>query len=169
MGVCSYFPSFLRMNYQQTPRTRPKGGYIQTTACPWLCVPVPAMDPEKRVSVLVSPNSKSDSDIWSPTAAISELEDSSDVIDAAKERRLVRRIDIRLVPASMFIYLLSFIDKSNIGNAKILNSDTGDSLLQSLRISDQQYLVALMIFVVANTIFETPSNYLLKRLTPSRW
>ncbi len=28
--------------------------------------------------------------------------------------RLVRRIDIRLVPTSMFIYLLCFLDRSNI-------------------------------------------------------
>lgn len=55
------------------------------------------------------------------------------------------------------------------GNAKLLNSSTGDSLVQTIHISDQQYLVALMIFIVAYTIFETPSNYLLKHFYPSRW
>ncbi|THG98012.1 hypothetical protein EW026_g4097 [Hermanssonia centrifuga] len=69
----------------------------------------------------------------------------------------------------MFIYLLCFLDRSNIGNAKLLNSATGDSLVQTVHISDQQYLVALMIFIVAYTIFETPSNYMLKKFRPSRW
>ena len=55
------------------------------------------------------------------------------------------------------------------GNAKILNSDAGDSLAQSLRLSDQQYLIALMVFFIAYAIFETPSNYLLKKYRPSRW
>lgn len=55
------------------------------------------------------------------------------------------------------------------GNAKILNSDSGSSLLQSLDITNQQYLVALMIFFVSYTVFETPSNYMLKRFRPSRW
>ena len=35
--------------------------------------------------------------------------------------------------------------------------------------SNQQYLIALMIFIVAYTIFETPSNYMLKKFRPSRW
>ncbi|KAI0338694.1 MFS transporter [Trametopsis cervina] len=90
-------------------------------------------------------------------------------VDGRREKRLVRHIDIRLVPISMFIYLLCFLDRANIGNAKVLNSDTGDSLVQTLDMSDQQYLVALMIFVVAYTLFETPSNYMLKKYRPSRW
>lgn len=32
-----------------------------------------------------------------------------------------------------------------------------------------QYIIALMIFLIAYTIFEVPSNYLLKRLKPSTW
>lgn len=41
--------------------------------------------------------------------------------------------------------------------------------MQTLGISNQQYLVALMIFYVSYTLFETPSNYMLKRFRPSRW
>jgi hypothetical protein len=55
------------------------------------------------------------------------------------------------------------------GNAKLLNSATGDSLVQTVHISDQQYLTALMIFIVAYTLFEIPSNYMLKKFRPSRW
>jgi MFS family permease len=32
-----------------------------------------------------------------------------------------------------------------------------------------QYIIALMVFLIAYTIFEVPSNYLLKRLKPSTW
>ncbi|EKM51127.1 uncharacterized protein PHACADRAFT_151720 [Phanerochaete carnosa HHB-10118-sp] len=90
-------------------------------------------------------------------------------VDGAIETRLVRRIDLRFVPASMLIYVLCFLDRSNIGNAKLLNASTGNSLVQSIHMSDQQYLVALMIFIVAYTLFETPSNYMLKKFRPSRW
>ncbi|KAI0702376.1 MFS transporter [Cerioporus squamosus] len=69
----------------------------------------------------------------------------------------------------MIIHLLCFIDRSNIGNAKVLNRDEGNSLVQTLKISNEQYLVALMIFIVAFTIVQTPSNYMLKRFRPSRW
>ncbi|EJF62083.1 MFS transporter [Dichomitus squalens] len=100
-----------------------------------------------------------------------ELEEvlSTYTADPEAERRLLRSIDRRIVPASMVIYLLCSLDRSNIGNAKILNSNTGHSLLQSLNMSNQQYLVALMIFYVSYTVFETPSNYMLKKFRPSRW
>ncbi|KAJ7590232.1 MFS general substrate transporter [Mycena floridula] len=91
------------------------------------------------------------------------------VVDPAAEKRLVRRLDKRIIPSSMFIYLLCFLDRSNIGNAKILNKDKGDSLQQTAHLTDQQYTTALMVFLVAYFLFETPSNYLLKKFRPSRW
>ncbi|PSS37896.1 hypothetical protein PHLCEN_2v257 [Hermanssonia centrifuga] len=117
----------------------------------------------------ISPDKGEDIEKWSGTSEPPTADINVYIIDVKEEARLVRRIDLRLLPASMFIYLLCFIDRSNIGNAKILNSDTGDSLAQTLRISDQQYLIALMIFFVAYIVFETPSNYMLKKFSPSRW
>ena len=35
--------------------------------------------------------------------------------------------------------------------------------------SDQEYLSALMVFIVSYTVFETPYNYMLRRFRPSRW
>lgn len=32
-----------------------------------------------------------------------------------------------------------------------------------------QYTIALMVFLIAYAVFEVPSNYLLKKLRPSRW
>ncbi|KAI0338695.1 MFS transporter [Trametopsis cervina] len=110
----------------------------------------------------------SDVEKWADAQVTKETTDVSDVAES-QEKRLIRRIDVRLVPISMFIYLLCFLDRSNVGNAKVLNSETGDSLVQKLNMSNQQYLVALMIFIVAYTLFETPSNYMLKKFRPSRW
>ncbi|KAI0675233.1 MFS general substrate transporter [Trametes maxima] len=95
--------------------------------------------------------------------------DAPYLVDIAAERRLVRRLDLRIVPASMFLYFLCCIDRFNIGNAKILNDTAADSLAQTLDLSDRQYTIALMIFFISYAIFETPSNYLLKKYKPSRW
>ncbi|KAI0773194.1 MFS transporter [Trametes elegans] len=76
---------------------------------------------------------------------------------------------MRILPAAMIIHLLCFLDRSNIGNAKVLNKDVGHSLTQTLHITAQQYLVALMIFTVAFILIQTPSNYMLKKFRPSRW
>ncbi|KAI9060267.1 MFS general substrate transporter [Trametes sanguinea] len=98
-----------------------------------------------------------------------EVESSTYTINSDTERRLLWKLDLRIIPASMFLYFLCCIDRFNIGNAKILNSDTGDSLVQTLHLTDQQYLIALMVFFIAYALFETPENYLLKKYTPSRW
>ncbi|KAF4462700.1 MFS transporter [Fusarium albosuccineum] len=87
----------------------------------------------------------------------------------AIEKRLVRKIDSRLLPLTAGIYLLCYLDRSNIGNAKIMNSDTGDDIMQTLNLSSKQYIIALMVFLVAYSVFEAPSNMALKILTPRRW
>lgn len=46
----------------------------------------------------------------------------------AAERSLLFKQDMRIVPLSAFIYLLCSLDRSNIGNAKVLNEDTGNDV-----------------------------------------
>ncbi|KAI0767807.1 hypothetical protein C8Q74DRAFT_1370510 [Fomes fomentarius] len=41
------------------------------------------------------------------------------ILSVQEERRLWRRIDARLVPMASILYLCSFVDRSNIGNAKL--------------------------------------------------
>lgn len=42
-----------------------------------------------------------------------ELSDSAEITDEIDERRLLRKIDIKLLPAVGILYLLSFLDRSN--------------------------------------------------------
>ncbi|KAG9125754.1 hypothetical protein FRC07_006336 [Ceratobasidium sp. 392] len=84
-------------------------------------------------------------------------------------RKLLWKLDKRIVPAAAMIYLLCYLDRSNIGNAKLLNEDKGNSLLQSLHLTNLQYVTALMVFLIAYALFEVPSNYCLKMIRPSRW
>ncbi|GAB7346466.1 hypothetical protein MBLNU457_5157t1 [Dothideomycetes sp. NU457] len=85
------------------------------------------------------------------------------------QRKLVRRQDLRIVPLSAGIYLLCYLDRSNIGNAKTLNSDKKHDLLSQTHMTNYQYTLALMIFLIAYALFEVPSNYMLKKIRPSRW
>ena len=59
------------------------------------------------------------------------------------------------------MYLISFLDRSNIGNAKL------DGLQKSLHITSGQYNACLSIFFVSYALFEPVTNVLLKRLRPS--
>lgn len=49
-----------------------------------------------------------------------------------RKRKVLRKVDWRLVPMLLFLYLITYIDKVNIGNAKI------EGLLSSLHMSDHQ-------------------------------
>lgn len=90
-------------------------------------------------------------------------------IDPAAETSLIRTQDLRIVPLSASIYFLCYLDRSNIGNAKILNASAGHSMLTETGMTNHQFTIALMIFLVAYGLFEVPSNILLKKLRPSRW
>ncbi|KAH7124891.1 major facilitator superfamily domain-containing protein [Dactylonectria estremocensis] len=100
-----------------------------------------------------------------PDYSLSRLSDDELLV----EKRIVRKIDTRLLPTTALIYLLCYLDRSNIGNARILNSDTGDDIMQTLKLTSHEYIIALMLFLVAYSLFEAPSNLALKVLSPKRW
>ncbi|KIN02777.1 hypothetical protein OIDMADRAFT_120160 [Oidiodendron maius Zn] len=86
-----------------------------------------------------------------------------------EEKALIWKQDLHIVPLCAGIYLLCYLDRSNIGNAKTLNSSTHNDLLSTTHMTNLQYTIALMVFLIAYAIFEVPSNYLLTKLSPSKW
>jgi sugar phosphate permease len=72
-------------------------------------------------------------------------------------------MDVRLIPMLALLYLLSFLDRSNIGNAKIQGMDI------DLKLSGEQYSLCATVFFFTYAAFEIPSNLLLKRFRPSVW
>lgn len=49
--------------------------------------------------------------------------DTSDV----NERKLLRKVDMRLIPWLSLLYLLSFLDRTSIGNAKVCATSDSDT------------------------------------------
>ncbi|CAL1702171.1 unnamed protein product [Somion occarium] len=78
-------------------------------------------------------------------------------------RRILRKIDLRVVPVLCVLYLLAFLDRVNIANATLFG------LKEDLKLQGDQYNTALVIFFVPYIICEIPSNALLKRLKPHLW
>ncbi|CAI7651209.1 unnamed protein product [Penicillium glandicola] len=85
----------------------------------------------------------------------------SDEERAAIDRKLLWQLDIRLVPWLSLLYLVSFLDRTNIGNAKLVGLQT------DLNMTNAQYNATLTIFFVSYSVFEPATNVLLKRLRPS--
>lgn len=78
-------------------------------------------------------------------------------------RRMLRKVDSVLIPWLAFLYLLSFLDRSNIGNARLGTFEA------DLGLSGLDYNVALSVFFPFYVIAEIPSNLMMKRLRPSIW
>ncbi|KAF2631609.1 MFS general substrate transporter [Macroventuria anomochaeta] len=79
------------------------------------------------------------------------------------EKKILRKMDWHLIPMLALLYLLSFLDRGNIGNAKI------EGLVETLGMSGAQYNWCLTVFFFTYAAFEVPSNLLLKKLRPSIW
>lgn len=86
------------------------------------------------------------------------------VIDDAVAKRVVRKYDYRILPLFLLINLFSFIDRVNIGNARLLGLSTDLELGVGLR-----YNIALMCLFVSYCVVELPSNIACKKIGGHRW
>ncbi|KAI9762658.1 MAG: hypothetical protein M4579_000276 [Chaenotheca gracillima] len=84
-------------------------------------------------------------------------------VDAALEKQVTRKFDRHIVPWLFGLWLLAFIDRSNIGNAKI------DNLVEDLHLSGDQFNIALTIFYVPYICVDVPSNWLVKRFNAGHY
>ncbi|CAF4307724.1 unnamed protein product [Adineta steineri] len=89
--------------------------------------------------------------------------DQYKIPDDPHDKKLLRKLDLHLIPTMTLLYLLSYLDRVNIGQAKL------DGLMESLKLSSAQYNACLSVFFITYVAFEIPSNLVLKKLRPSRW
>jgi hypothetical protein len=88
---------------------------------------------------------------------------SKDTVDDPDDRKLLRKLDLHLIPGITLLYLLNYLDRVNIGQAKL------NGITTSLNLSSAQYNACLSVVYVTYVAFEVPSNLILKKLRPSRW
>ncbi|KAJ9118392.1 hypothetical protein QFC24_006221 [Naganishia onofrii] len=84
------------------------------------------------------------------------------VIDKAASDRLARKIDWHIVPIVALQYLFAFIDRANIGNARLAG------LEKDLKLKGFDYNILLSIFYVSYIAFEIPANLFTKWLGPGK-
>ncbi|MBT9330723.1 MFS transporter [Paracidobacterium acidisoli] len=68
----------------------------------------------------------------------------------------------RLLPFLLFMYIVSFLDRANIGFAK-------QALLTSAHVSDAAFALGAGLFFLTYAFFETPSNLVLHRVGARIW
>ncbi|KAL1608361.1 hypothetical protein SLS60_003302 [Paraconiothyrium brasiliense] len=77
-------------------------------------------------------------------------------IPADLEKGITRKLDRRLMPWLFGLWLLAFIDRSNIGNAKI------DGMTEDLQLDSNKFNIALAVFYVPYILWDVPSNLVIK-------
>ncbi|CAN0626415.1 putative metabolite transport protein NicT [Burkholderia multivorans] len=80
---------------------------------------------------------------------------------AAPDAALYRRITARIVPFLFICYIVSILDRSNIGFAQL-------QMRQDLGLTDAMYSLGAVLFFVGYVLFEVPSNALLRRFGARR-
>jgi MFS family permease len=83
--------------------------------------------------------------------------------DAIATRRILWKIDLHVLPILALLFLCSFLDRTNVGNAKLYG------LKKDLHITDTQYDIGLSVFYATYIASEIPSNLVLKKFSPSVW
>lgn len=79
------------------------------------------------------------------------------------KKKLLKKMDMNIIPILSILYLLSFLDRGNVGNANI------EGLSVDLGLTGPQYNMCLTVFFFTYSAFEVPSNMILKKLRPSIW
>lgn len=76
---------------------------------------------------------------------------------------VIRKVDLHVLPVFALFYLLSFLDRSNVGNAEI------QGLSEDIHLHGNQYNIGLMLFYIAYSVFGMPANVMLRLLSPRLW
>ncbi|GJN86627.1 MFS general substrate transporter [Purpureocillium lilacinum] len=93
--------------------------------------------------------------------SVTDAQERPFVEDPAMEKRILRKVDMRLIPPLFVMYILNYLDRNNIGNAK----EAG--MAESLHLSSSDYSLAVSIFFIGYLLLEVPSNMILNRTRPS--
>ena len=96
-------------------------------------------------------------------APASKASNSSENVAVTKEleRKIIMKTDLHVLPILFLLFLVSFIDRTNIGNAKIAG------LTDDLHMVGNQYNIAVFVFNIPYTLLDIPSNLLLRKSRPN--
>ena len=78
-------------------------------------------------------------------------------------KKLLRKLDMRVLPALFILWFLSFIDRVNIGMARL------GGMEKDLHMAGNDFNIAMIIFFPPFILMEVPMNLILKKVSPGIW
>ncbi|KAK7061707.1 MFS general substrate transporter [Favolaschia claudopus] len=83
--------------------------------------------------------------------------------DRALTKKILWKLDCHILPPLALLWLCNFIDRSNVGNARIAG------LEKDLHLHGNQFNIVLTVFYASYLLVEVPSNLVMKKVRPNRW
>ncbi|KAJ5308906.1 hypothetical protein PENANT_c013G03882 [Penicillium antarcticum] len=80
----------------------------------------------------------------------------------SEQKKLIRRIDARLVITLGFLYCVSLLDRTNLGAASVAGMQ-GDL---NMNASNNGYSITSLVFFITYTIFQIPATVIIRKVGP---
>ncbi|KAK4454852.1 phthalate transporter [Podospora aff. communis PSN243] len=94
-------------------------------------------------------------------AWLAKFDAQDPAINKAIDKKILRKMDLHLLPCLIIMYLLNFLDRANLAQAR------QGSLEADLGMTGSDFNLATSIFFVAYLLMQLPSNLLITRVRPS--
>jgi ACS family allantoate permease-like MFS transporter len=88
---------------------------------------------------------------------------SEQPLDTQEAARVLRKIDLHILPLMCILYWVQFMDKTTLGSSAILG------IRESTRLNNNQYNWLGTIFYLSYLLFEYPQNLALQRFPVGKW
>lgn len=79
--------------------------------------------------------------------------------DAASDKRLVRKIDVHVIPILILLFAFSLIDRNIIATARVAGMGA------ALDLTGNRYSVALLVLFPLYILVELPANFILRKIS----
>ncbi|KAF9013055.1 MFS general substrate transporter [Cyathus striatus] len=79
------------------------------------------------------------------------------------EKKLVRKLDMRVLPTIVLVFIMNYIDRNGVTTARL------QGMQQDLHINDVQYATVIAILFVSYCPAQIPSNMVLNKVTRPSW
>ncbi|CAO3607667.1 unnamed protein product [Cunninghamella echinulata] len=98
-----------------------------------------------------------------PDIEVNNKSEEISIYDEKMGQRVIRRFDRRILTTLCLLYFLSYLDRSNIGNAKL------GGLEEDLAMTKEEYQWSLSIFYFGYVVFEIPANIVMRKWVPASY
>jgi hypothetical protein len=77
-----------------------------------------------------------------------------------EQKRIVRKVDLRLIPTLGFMYCVSLMDRTNLGVAMVAGMGV------DLKLTGQRYSIVVLLFFITYVALQPPATVVLRKLGP---